>query len=81
MFKVKVFGKNSRRAVMEATGFDAKDMANKIAASKHITKGEREHVREGIESTIVAINARSIPGLTDAQIDIGGRRIRVASLA
>ena len=78
MLHVKVFEKNSREAIMEAKGSDPTDLATKIAAFRHIAKGERTHIRNSLENALKVLQGRSVANLTNMQLDVGGRRIRVS---
>lgn len=77
LLAVKVFEKGSRKAILEASGLDPSHIAKTIADNGNIKPHEKARVRRGLRDSLKALQNRTIPNMTDLQLDIGGRRMRV----
>lgn len=77
LFAVKVFEKGSRKAILEAEGLDPSNIAKTVSDHKVIKPHEKANVRRKLRDSLKALQNRTIPNMTDLQLDIGGRRVRV----
>ncbi len=77
LFAVKVFEKGARNAILEAQGIDPSHLAKQAAEHRNIRPPERRKLRAGLRASLKALQENSIPNMTDLQLEIDGRRVRV----
>lgn len=80
MLAVTVFEAGKRNALFEASGFDPSHIAKTVSEHPLLGDNERTTIRQKVRSALGAIVSNSIENMTDCQLDIGGRRIRIKSV-
>jgi hypothetical protein len=79
--EVTVFAKGKRNALFEATGTDPSHIARTVSEHPALAEHERSNVRPKLHIALQAFVDRAIPNMTDNQLDIGGRRLRIKAIA
>ena len=77
---VKVFVPGKRDVQFERIGQDPAKLARDVASHPDISIPERSKVRKSVKDALTALAEKTVPDMTSAQLDVGGRRLRLTQV-